>query len=537
MTRMWLAILGITLSLATHAWADPPAGTWKLTLRTERQPIVVLFALSQSEGKWVADFVDATARFPKDPTFADVTVQDQAVSFRMLLDGQTLLSFDGLIAKEGKVLKGSINQGGGPLELTELQSSTLKKLADPYAIMLEQVNQSEDAQIVFEAAQIVLEQAAEKMLDPDEARRIVDKVTRLAAGYGTRWERDSSLRVARTLSKQKGFDDIALAQARRAERMLKEQDPVDVRLEVLETLESVLKLANKADEAKGYQTQVARLEARDYLEYAKTNPPFKPEPFAGRKANSDRVVLVELFTNVDLGPTAAFDLAGESLQQAYTPKDVIILSYHFNQPRAADPLANTEVQQRLGQYADYIERGGLSFVAGKPSVRARPNMTAEASKEVFEGISEQIKPLLETPNTVKLALALTPAEQGITAKVTYSELPEKTDKLALRLAIVEDRIRHAGENGIRYHRNVVRSMPGGAKGVPITMKAGEHSVTINMTELRTMIGQSLENFARETDQPIPDRLSALKNLRLVAFIQNDESGEILQATQAALEVK
>jgi len=60
---------------------------------------------------------------------------------------------------------------------------------------------------------------------------------------------------------------------------------------------------------------VAKLEARDYADYAKTLP-FKPEAFAGRKGKSDRGVLVEVFTGAECPPCAAVDLAFDGLPMA-----------------------------------------------------------------------------------------------------------------------------------------------------------------------------------------------------------------------------
>lgn len=537
MSRLVPAATALLLFAAAAPAADSPAGSWKLTMRTERQPILLLVAFSQAGGKWVGDFIDATARFPQDPKVTAVEVTGDALKFSLSLGGQPLLTFDGVVAKDGKKIAGSVSQGGGPLELTELRPSTLKKLNDPFEIVREQFAQTDDAQGAFDAATLVLGQAAAKGMKPDEARGVVDKVARLAAGYGPRWERTVALRCATLLAGQPGFEEVALAQARRAERMLTDEDDPAARLDVLETLAGILTRAKKPDEAKKYLAQIAKVEARDYQEYAKTSPPFKPEPFKGRKGTGDRVVLVELFTNADLGPTAAFDLAGDALAKAYPPKDAIVLSYHFNQPNAADPLASPDVQKRVEQYAEWVEKGSFSFVAGKPAVRALRTMTAAASKEVFDSLRQLVDTQLEKPAGVNLKVSAAPAEKGFAVKAVYSDLQAPGDKMMLRFAVVEDRVRYAGGNGIRYHHNVVRALPGGVKGFALKAKAGEQAVTVDPAEIRAAATRSLDEFAKESEAARPDRLVALKNLTVVAFVQNDATNEILTAARVALDGK
>ena len=160
----------------------------------------------------------------------------------------------------------------------------------------------------------------------------MDRVNKAAAAYGPRWERDVTLRLVEALAGQEGLGDLAVAQAKRAERLLTDDDTAATRMKVLEALVRTLTKAGKADEAKPYTAQIAKLEARDFAEYTKTLP-FKPEPFAGRKAKSDRAVLVEVFTGAECPPCVAVDLAFDGLLKAYKPADVILLQYHVHIPR------------------------------------------------------------------------------------------------------------------------------------------------------------------------------------------------------------
>jgi hypothetical protein len=75
-------------------------------------------------------------------------------------------------------------------------------------------------------------------------------------------------------------------------------------------------------------------------------------------------------------------------------------------------------------------------------------------------------------------------------------------------------------------------MPGGIKGFPLTNKSAEQTVSFDPNELKKELRKYLEDFAH-TEEPFPraDRPLALKNLKLIAFVQNDATKEILQAVQ------
>ena len=530
------AVVGWLLAAGTLAAADPPAGSWKLPLRTERQPLVILVAFSQADGKWVADYVDSTAKFPQDPKFTGVAVAGDSIKFTLALAGQTLFTFDGLVAKDGKKITGSVGSPGSALALIEMRPSSLKKLSDPFDVEKEAFAQSDDAQSAYESAQVILGQAAAKKLTPEEARGVLDRVAKLSAGYGPRWERSSALRMASILADQDGFADAALAQARRAERLLTDDDEAGTRLEILDTLARILEKAKKPDEAKTYAAQAAKLEARDYQDYAKKTPPFPVEAFKGRKGKSERVVLAEFFSGAEFGPSAPFDIARDAVAKMYGPADVLVLDYHVHIGGLGDPLTNAESLERFGFYQDTVRRGGLALVAGKAAARAKEGMSAADSAAVFAAVKQQIDEQLEKAAGAKLTLTLAPAGKGFAAKATY-DVEKPDEKLALRFAVVEERVRYAGGNGIRYHANVVRAMPGGAKGYPVKGKSGEQAVTVNVDDVRAALTKYLDDYAKESEFPRSDRPLGLRNLKLVAFLQNDTTTEVLTATAVELAAK
>lgn len=519
------------LSCADVARAQSPAGRWKLRVAQESQTITFLVALTESDGKWVGDFLGSSVELQREPKFGTVEVNGEAVKFTLSFTGREFVSFDGLLAKDAKKLSGSISQFGGPLRLTEVFPSKLKKLDDPVELAREDVGQLESGDALFDAGFKVLAQATAKKLPVEEVRGVADKLAKAAGGYGSRWERTTALKLATTLAGQAGFADVALAQARRAERMLTDDSPTAIQMEVLDTLATVMTKAGKPEDAKKYAAMVQQFETKDYAEFVKSGLGFMPEAYKGRKAKSDRAVLVEVVTTSEAPPAAAVELATFALTRTFKPTEVIALQYHVQIPGAPDPLAGPDGMDRIGIYADQIRSLPMVFLNGKAGPKGP--IPAQTAKDRYTELRDAIEKQLETPATAKIALSVTPAEKGFTAKATVSDLEAPGEKVKLRFVLTEERVRYAGGSGVRYHSHVVRAVPGDAKGYALTKKTHEQSVTIDPTELRAKLAKYLDDFAKaEGEFSRPDRPLALANLKLVAFVQNDATGEILQAVQA-----
>lgn len=533
MRRLLLALFLAAGAVSVSAAADPSpaAGRWKLRLPQGDDTLTLLLAFTETDGKWAGDYIAASARLKKEPTVSKLEVADRAVKFTLLFDGREFLSFDGLLAKDGKKLSGSLAQFGGPLSLAELYPSQLKKLDDPVDLARETLTQAEAGPELFNAGFTLLGNAAAKKVPADEVRQVTDKLAKAAAGYGPRWEAATTLRLAGLLADQAGYADIAVAQARRAERMLTDAAPLADQMTVASTLARALTLAGKPDEAKKYATQVQKLEARDYADYQKTA--FAPAKFAGRKAASNRVAVVEVFTGAECPPCVAVDLATDGLLKAYTPAEVLVLNYHFHVP-APDPLTSPDGLDRVQAYADKITGAPAVFVNGKPAIEGGGPAAAALAK--YAELTKVVDAQLETPAAVGVTLAAAPAAKGFTATAAVKNAP--AGKATLRFVLLEDVVRYAGGNGVRYHHNVVRALPGGPKGFPLTTPAAEQAVTIDPADLRGKLAASLDEAAKtEGEFPRADRPLALTGLKLVAFVQDDATGEILQATSVKLDGK
>ena len=518
--------------------ADSPAGTWRATFpvptRQGTQNLSLLMMFSESEGKWVADFLDANANLG-EPTI-DLTVKDDVVKFALKF-GPNVWTFDGKVA--GKRIRGSLDLDGEML-LVDLVPSHLKSLTkDRFAVSREILDTAETPVEFFNALFPVVGQAAAKKLKPDEVRAYADKAAKMAEPYGTRWQRTVAFRLADLLADQEPYTAIAVEQARQGERLLTRTDDLATQLQTLETLARVLHKAKKDAEAKEVENRVAKLEPRDYAEYSKTMPPFKPDEYKGRKGKSDRAVLVELFTGAECAPCVAVDLAFDALSRTYKPTEVVLLQYHAHIP-GPDPLVSRDGLARMDYYVKKDDEKSTPqiYINGKPD--ATGGGAAKAARLKYQAYREAIDPQLEKPAPVKLTATAALKGDELTIKANVADLAKPGEKVALRFALAEERVRFQGGNGVRYHHAVVRAMPGGPKGFPLTKASAEQSVTVKLSEVRAANNKALDEFAAELQKRGADfsfsvRPLALKDLKVVAFVQNDETNEVLQAVQVDVE--
>ncbi|MCZ2344384.1 MAG: hypothetical protein LC104_21700 [Bacteroidales bacterium] len=529
-------LIGMSLLLGAGATlAAPPAGQWKLRLAEGGQPLTFLISFSETEGKWVGDFISSAPPLQVEPTITQVTVNDSHLTFRLRFRNVDLTSFDGIVAADGSKITGTLAPPVGVPQLTEMKPSQLKNLNDPFALAQETFQQSTVGPDLFNSGFIILSEAAAKKLSEADARAIAERMTKAAQTYGPRWERTIALRLANDLAGQPGFTDIALAQAQRAERMLTEDATPAVTMAVMDTLAHVLDKAGKADEAKKYRTLAARLELRDFAESQKSSPLADAPVHAGRKAKSDRAVLVEIFTSADAPPAVAVDLAEAAILKSFQPSEVVVVAYQLHRP-TANPLAAKEGMLRTEHYLKSRSITALPAVLVDGKAVEVEGGTAATAQTDFDAIRKRIEKQLELPSPAKLTLTASATETGFSAKATVTDLEKPGDKVFLRFALVESRIRYSGISSTRYHLNTLRAMPGGAQGFPLTAKTGEQTVTIDLAALRTAIGKDLQEFVETSgvDFRSPDRPLALANLKLIAFIQDDATQEVLQAVQVEL---
>jgi hypothetical protein len=534
----WLLLLGGLLAFPPGGRAADrgPAGTWKVTLlvRGGRLPFVLL-KLDSKDKKWQGEVTAKGDQFEGARIkVAAVKVTPDALHMTFTVRSPRLTqtwTIEAKNAKGGKEFLGSVELPQGAAKIVfpvRLERTTLKDLGR--ATLAEEVLAKQpDSYEAFDATVTLLRLAEERQTKPAAVKAWAEKAFKNAAAYGPRWQRALSQRMAEALAGQKAFTPLALEYAVKSAKLMGANESAVSQMRTLGLVVSLLKKAKKDDEVKNYQGRIAQLEDKVHEEYARAGLPFKPDKFKGRKARSGRVVLVELFTGAQCPPCVASDLAFDGLVRTYQPTEVVLLQYHLHIPRP-DALTNKDSEARRKYYIDDIEGTPSIFFNGK--FDAPGGGAARDAEEKYKEYRGFIDPLLEKPAAVGLSLKVVRKGDQIDITAETSDLAKPGKHVRLRLALVEGWVKYAGFNQIPYHHNVVRAMPGGAEGLPLTKKKGRLMAAVDLAKLRKDLAAYLDNYAKKKKRFLDDqRPLDLRDLRVVAFVQNDDTKEVLQAVQ------
>ncbi len=250
---------------------------------------------------------------------------------------------------------------------------------------------------------------------------------------------------------------------------------------------------------------------------------------------SGEVVLAELFTGSECPPCVAADMAFDELLEHYPRSVLAVLEYHQHVP-LPDPMTNPHTIERAGYYGI---RGTPSVYIGGKAVGGGGG-SARLAQARFDTYSREIEKQLTLKPAVDIELEGRRSGPGVSVSATVKSTGELegAGSLRLHIALVEKDLAYTGINGIENHRMVVRHMIGGPDGYPIAF--GDNGFTasadLDLDELRAGLLAYLNDtekrwrqpgrwtgYARKMDFINPD------NLMLVAFVQEDRRGRVLQA--------
>jgi hypothetical protein len=390
--------------------------------------------------------------------------------------------------------------------------------------------------VLWVVHQLLRRSATEKDLGLDY-KDLVNRADTVAAACGPAIEREEAMILAELLAKIDGQTDLALEQAHRAEKLLAKDAPLSEQARVLTSLETVLKTAGKEDELKEVRRRLNQIEAELDKEYLARVPPFKPTPSTEHPRHG-RVVVMELFVSaqsqMSAGPEAAFD----ALLKTYPSGDVVLLQYHqFGE--GVDPLSSPDGDARWSYYRRLLA-GMNGYVPtaifnGKAPMDSRAiGGLVETSKSRYKDFCERISPWFDAEAGPKLKLTATEKEGKIDIQATIDDLEEPGKDKRLRLVLVEESVHYAGGSGMRIHNRVVRSMPGGPAGFVLKEANSKQTATVDLAELKKQLAAYLEETNKKRPLPSDKQPLDLKNLKLVALVQDDKTGEILQAAEVDL---
>lgn len=515
MARVTALVVGLMLAVPSLLQADdPPAGTWKFVVPSDSNNPLWLIKLENKDGKWVGKGIASAMGLP-EATVEDVNLDKDLLSLKLRLKG-TLLRFEGRLpakdAKDPVRILGSVVVRGD-LNMAHLELTTLTSL-DPVEIDKDVLARQSVGYEVLRSALNLLQKAGANKAKVEDVRAWAGKAVKAAEAHGPLWHREMMLAVAEILANQEGFAPVALQYARQAERLLDEKDtPVDKR-KILSVLAAALDKAGKADEAKEVSAR------RDKISYVSV------KKYAGRKAKSDRAVLVELFTGAQCPPCVAADLACDALEQSYRPSEVVLLQYHLHVP-GPDPLTNPDTEAR----SSFYEIKGTPDILINGKAGPKGGGSFDLSQARYESYVESINEALEEGAKAVLKLSANKKGPQVSISADVSDLADTKGDIRLRLALVEDVVSYTGGNKLPTHHCVVRAFVGGPAGFPLKDKATTKTASIDVDELRKKLTEYLDKFAKDDPFPSKDRPLEMKKLRVVGFVQNNETKEVFQAAQ------
>jgi hypothetical protein len=557
-----LALLG----LAWPAQGGEPKldGTWKLsTITAAADSPIALIQVATVGGELKGALVDS--RF-KGLEVKSLARKGETLRLVVAQNGQDIV-FEFPLAKDAKTLRGSygdstltraalapttedkvtnamlINHAVQPMTQATLVTARLAKTKDKderaklyqeqQGLFAEVLAKHADSPAAVDAALALAANAGKLTLKADDVRAWVAAAGKAAAPYGKAYEGHVAAQLARSLIAQDGLAPLALEQAVRAERLLDAASNLDRQVAVLTVLETALQKNGKGDEARAIGARLVKLSALQDREYQAKVPPFKGTPFAGRKGTSDRVVVMELFTGAECPPCVAADVAFDVLGKNYKASDLVLIQYHMHIP-GPDPLTNAATEARWAYYRGLFGKSPsgtpTALFNGKILPGGGGGMAQAEGK--YNQYCQAIDPLLETAAEAKVSARANRVGDKVTIEANVAEVKNPGAKVKLRLLLVEEMVRYIGGNKLRLHHQVVRAFPGGVEGVAVKEAALRHTASIDLNDLRKELNAYLDDYAaNKRPFPRPDRPMRFDHLRVIALVQDDATGEILQAAQ------
>jgi tetratricopeptide (TPR) repeat protein len=264
-------------------------------------------------------------------------------------------------------------------------------------------------------------------------------------------------------------------------------------------------------------------------------PPIHPDVYRSTAARTNRVVLAEVFTGAGCPPCVSVDLGFDAVLERYSRKDVAVLMYHLHIP-AADPLTNTWTVAR----GDYYRISGVPNFAVDGELDNRGGGGRENTKSSYDRIIAKLDKALELAPDAALKVDASLDGNSVRVKAAPSNLKAEGQPLKLHIALVEELLTYSGENGIRFHPMVVRSLAAEKGGFTIDRTnptTAEH--TFDLAKIANDTKAYLEKYETE-GRHAPMKFSKMpvqmniNNLSVVVFLQEEQSKKILQSTYVKL---
>lgn len=268
--------------------------------------------------------------------------------------------------------------------------------------------------------------------------------------------------------------------------------------------------------------------------YRKANPlPVTVVKYTPTEKRTKKTILAELFTGSACSPCVVADLAFDGLIQRYNPSEIAVMVYHLHIP-GPDPMTNPATVARSKYYGGFGTPtyfiNGIDKQTGGGSVRSQTPV-------FYNKIASKIDTELEKEQEADINLSAQIENQIVKTNVAYDGLKADPQNLKLNVALVEHEISYMGENGIRFHRMVVRDFGGDKReGFMLKDKNGKIEWEFDLQKLSAELKSYLDKYELDAQKDRPDFTFSekkydlnLNNLAVVAFIQDEKTKKVLQS--------
>jgi hypothetical protein len=234
-------------------------------------------------------------------------------------------------------------------------------------------------------------------------------------------------------------------------------------------------------------------------------------------------LLIELFTGSSCPPCIAADMSCAILSRKLSPEHFTVLQYHLHSP-GPDPLTNADSEARFFSYsgsgtpAAFLNGRALNSLGGPPS---------SIPANVMSLMTELRKELSLKP---PLRIELTGNRSGKNRISCSANVAADSLSARWRLIVVlaEDKIHFTGENGVPIHEMVVRKVLTPPLGAEPQDEQLAWSGMIDLDNLRTELNEFLSHDEQKYSYQFPEKPLDLKELHLVAFVQDQQNRRIRQ---------
>lgn len=241
---------------------------------------------------------------------------------------------------------------------------------------------------------------------------------------------------------------------------------------------------------------------------------------------SGRVVLAEIFTGAECRPCAAADVAFDALDEHFGDDELVVVQWHLPVP-APEPLISAAAQARAQRKG--VRGTPTVFFNGTTSVRGGGD--PDQATELFGRYTQAIAPLLRLAPTVRIAARA--RWQGERLEVE-AELQGVAAGQRLHAVVVEETLVFPGSNKILFHHSVARGALTPGRGAELQDGQARYQGQTTLTALAAELDRAVAEVETRGRFPIRPTQPARERLAVVLFVEDEASGEVLQAQRVPL---